>query len=111
MPSKPYKIWFNGEFVTWDEAQVHVLTHTLHYGLAAFEGIRAYKCDDSRSAVFRLQDHIDRLYASAHIAEIEIPFTKEQAVQATLELLQINELIEAYIRPIAFSFSPKRKVV
>ena len=102
MPSKPYKIWFNGEFVTWDEAQVHVLTHTLHYGLAAFEGIRAYKCDDSRSAVFRLQDHIDRLYASAHIAEIEIPFTKEQAVQATLELLQINELIEAYIRPIAY---------
>lgn len=102
MSSKPYKIWFNGQFVSWDDAQVHVLTHTLHYGLAAFEGIRAYKCDDSRSAVFRLQDHIDRLYASAHIAEIKIPFTKEETVQATLELLQINELVEAYIRPIAY---------
>ena len=102
MSSKPYKIWFNGEFVSWDEAQVHVLTHTLHYGLAAFEGIRAYKCDDSRSAVFRLKDHIERLYASAHIAEINIPFTMEQTLEATIELLQINELVEAYIRPIAY---------
>jgi len=102
MPSKPYKIWFNGEFVAWDQAQVHVLTHTLHYGLAAFEGIRAYKCDDSRSAVFRLEDHIERLYASAHIAEIKIPYTREETLQATLELLQINELVEAYIRPIAY---------
>lgn len=102
MSSKPYKIWFNGEFVSWEEAQVHVLTHTLHYGLAAFEGIRAYKCDDSRSEVFRLKDHIERLYASAHIAEIKIPFTKEEALEATMELLQINELVEAYIRPIAY---------
>ncbi len=102
MSSKPYKIWFNGEFVTWDQAQVHVLAHTLHYGLAVFEGIRAYKCDDSRSAVFRLEDHIDRLYASAHIAEIKIPFRKEQTLEATLELLQINELVEAYIRPLAY---------
>ena len=102
MSSKPYKIWFNGELVSWDEAQVHVLTHTLHYGLAAFEGIRAYKCDDSRSAVFRLEDHIERLFASAHIAEIEIPFSKQEAVDATIELLQINGLTEAYIRPIAY---------
>ena len=102
MSSKPYKIWFNGEFVAWDQAQVHVLTHTLHYGLAAFEGIRAYKCDDSRSAVFRLDDHIERLYASAHIAEIKIPFPREEILQATLDLLQINELVEAYIRPIAY---------
>jgi len=102
MSAKPYKIWFNGEFVSWDEANVHVLTHTLHYGLAAFEGIRAYKCDDSRSEVFRLSDHIDRLFASAHIAEIKIPFTKEQTHEAIMELLQVNELVEAYIRPIAF---------
>lgn len=102
MSSKPYKIWFNGEFVSWDEAQVHVLTHTLHYGLAAFEGIRAYKCDESRSAVFRLEDHIDRLFASAHIAEIEIPFSNQETVDATIELLQLNELTEAYIRPIAY---------
>ena len=102
MSAKPYKIWFNGEFVSWDEANVHVLTHTLHYGLAVFEGIRAYKCDDSGSAVFRLSDHIDRLFASAHIAEIKIPFTKEQTHEAIMELLQVNELVEAYIRPIAF---------
>lgn len=101
MPAKPYKIWFNGEFVDWDKANVHVLTHTLHYGLAAFEGIRAYKCGDSRSAVFRLSKHIDRLFASAHIVQIKIPFTKEQTHEAIMELLQINEFDEAYIRPIA----------
>ena len=98
----PYKIWFNGEFVPWDEANVHTLTHTLHYGLAVFEGIRAYKCDDGRSAIFRLKEHVDRLYSSAHIANIEIPFTKKQTSESILELLSINELDAAYIRPIAF---------
>jgi branched-chain amino acid aminotransferase len=102
MSSKPYKIWFNGEFVPWDEASVHVLTHTLHYGLAVFEGIRAYKCGDNRSAVFRLPEHIDRLYASAHIATIKIPYSKEETHDAILDLLTINDLEEAYIRPIAF---------
>jgi branched-chain amino acid aminotransferase len=102
MSNIPYKIWFSGEFVPWDEANVHILTHTLHYGLAVFEGIRAYKCDNDRSAVFRLKEHVDRLYSSAHIANIKIPFTKEQTTEAILELLSINELDAAYIRPIAY---------
>jgi len=102
MESSPYKIWFNGEFVAWEDANVHSLTHTLHYGLSVFEGIRAYKCDEERSAVFRLKEHVGRLYASAHIANIKIPFTKEQTTQAILELLAINELDAAYIRPIAY---------
>jgi branched-chain amino acid aminotransferase len=107
MSNMPYKIWFNGKFVPWDEANVHTLTHTLHYGLAVFEGIRAYKCDDNRSAVFRLKEHVDRLYSSAHIANIKIPFTKEQTTKAILELLSINELDAAYIRPIAYIGSGK----
>lgn len=102
MTSKPYRIWFDGEFVSWDDAQVHILTHTLHYGLAAFEGIRAYRCTDQRSAVFRLPEHIDRLFASAHIAHLKIPFTKEETHDAIIELLNINYLEEAYIRPIAY---------
>ena len=102
MSNMPYKIWFNGEFVSWEEANVHSLTHTLHYGLAVFEGIRAYKCDEEKSAVFRLKEHVDRLYASAHIARIKIPFTKEETSEAILELLSINGLDEAYIRPIAY---------
>ncbi len=107
MSNIPYKIWFNGKFVPWDEANVHTLTHTLHYGLAVFEGIRAYKCDDNRSAVFRLKEHVDRLYSSAHIANIKIPFTKEQTTEAILELLSINALHAAYIRPIAYIGSGK----
>jgi branched-chain amino acid aminotransferase len=102
MTDKPYKIWFNGEFVSWDQASVHVMTHTLHYGLAVFEGIRAYKCSDGRSAVFRLPEHIDRLFASAHIAQIKIPFTKEEVHDAIIDTLTINNLEEAYIRPIAY---------
>ena len=102
MTGKPYQIWFDGEFVSWEDAQVHVLTHTLHYGVAAFEGIRAYRCTGERSAVFRLPEHVDRLYASAHIARIDIPFSKEETHNAIIELLNINYLEEAYIRPIAY---------
>jgi len=102
MDNSHYKIWFNGGFVAWEDAKVHSLTHTLHYGLAVFEGIRAYKCDEERSAVFRLKEHVDRLSASAHIANIKIPFTKKQTTEAILELLSINELDAAYIRPIAY---------
>ncbi len=102
MQKSPYKIWFNGELVEWEDANVHTLTHTLHYGLAVFEGIRAYKCDEERSAVFRLKEHVDRLYASGHIAHIKIPFTKEETTNAILELLSTNELDAAYIRPIAY---------
>lgn len=102
MPDKPYMIWFDGELVPWNEAKVHVLTHTLHYGLGVFEGIRAYECHDGRPAIFRLMDHIDRLYSSARIAQIKIPFSKEDLRKAIFKVLTVNQLKEAYIRPIAF---------
>src|SRR3990172_1963153 len=102
MSSKPYKIWFDGKLVPWNEAKVHVLTHTLHYGLGVFEGIRVYECQDGRAAVFRLTDHINRLYSSAKIAQIEIPFSKEEMRKAIFDLLVVNRFKEAYIRPIAF---------
>lgn len=99
---KGEKIWFNGKLVNWDEAQVHVLTHTLHYGLGVFEGIRCYLCDDGGSAVFRLKEHTDRLFASAHIAQMKIPFTKDEINNAVIETLKANKLKEGYIRPLAF---------
>lgn len=102
MPSKPYKIWFDGKLVPWNEAKVHVLTHTLHYGLGVFEGVRAYECHDGRAAAFRLTDHINRLYSSARIAQINIPFSKEEMRKAIFDLLIVNRFKEAYIRPIAF---------
>lgn len=102
MVQKVGKIWMNGKMVAWEDATVHVLTHTLHYGLGVFEGIRCYKCADGRSAVFRLTEHIDRLFGSAHICQIEIPFSKETLTEATLEILRINNLDEAYIRPLVY---------
>ncbi len=99
---KTEKIWFNGGLVGWDEARVHVLTHTLHYGLGVFEGIRCYLTDDGRSALFRLEDHTERFFASAHVAQMEIPYSKEEINQAIVDTLKTNGLEEAYIRPIAF---------
>jgi len=99
---KAKNIWMNGELVPWDEAKVHVLTHTLHYGLGVFEGIRCYKCANGRSGIFRLRDHIDRLFQSALIAQIEIPFSKEEIEEACKEIVRVNELEEAYIRPLVF---------
>ena len=99
---KAKKIWLDGKFVDWDKANVHVLTHTLHYGLGVFEGIRCYLLKDGKSAVFRLNDHTDRLFASAHIAQIEMPFTKKEINRAIIETLKVNGLKEGYIRPIAF---------
>ena len=78
MVQKADKIWFDGKLVPWDEAQVHVLTHTLHYGVGVFEGIRCYTCTDGGSAVFRLQEHVERLFLSAKINEMVIPFTQDQ---------------------------------
>ena len=95
-------IWMDGELVGWDEATTHVLTHTLHYGLGVFEGIRCYDCGDRGSAVFRLQEHIRRLFDSAHICQMEIPFTQEQIVDATLETIRANKLAACYIRPLVF---------
>jgi branched-chain amino acid aminotransferase len=95
------KIWMDGRFVDWKNATVHVLTHTLHYGLGVFEGIRCYK-GKRGSAVFRLKDHIDRLYGSAHIVQIKIPYTPSQVQKAILDTIKVNGLTECYIRPIVF---------
>jgi branched-chain amino acid aminotransferase len=95
-------IWMDGKFVPWDEANVHVLTHTLHYGLGVFEGIRCYRTHDGRSAVFRLPEHVARLFESAHINLLEVPFTREQVQEACLETLRRNQLEEGYIRPLVF---------
>ena len=102
MVEKVKKIWFDGELIDWDAAQVHVLTHTLHYGLGVFEGIRCYRTADGNSAVFRLKDHVERLFSSAHIVQMGIPFSREQVSSAIIETLRANELREGYIRPLAF---------
>ncbi len=102
MVQKVEKIWMDGKLIPWDEAKVHVLTHTLHYGLGIFEGIRCYRCDDGRSAVYRLKEHIDRFFDSAQIGELKIPFSKREIAEACKETLRSNGLKEGYIRPIAF---------
>ncbi|UCE87099.1 MAG: branched-chain amino acid transaminase [Deltaproteobacteria bacterium] len=96
------KIWLDGRLVDWHDATVHVLTHTLHYGLGVFEGIRCYATADGRSAVFRLPEHVQRLFNSAHINLLEIPYTREEIQRAVVETLRANELTEGYVRPIAF---------
>lgn len=95
------KIWMDGAFVNWGDASVHVLTHSLHYGLAAFEGIRCYKGRDG-SAIFRLPEHVDRLLESAHIAMMEIPFDKKQITDAIVETVRVNKLDACYIRPLVY---------
>jgi branched-chain amino acid aminotransferase len=99
---KVEKIWMDGKLVNWDDAKVHVLTHTLHYGLGVFEGIRCYQCHDGASAVFRLTEHIDRLFYSAIIGMMDIPFRREELCKAVLETLRVNKMKDGYIRPIAF---------
>jgi branched-chain amino acid aminotransferase len=95
------KIWMNGSFVKWDDAKVHILTHSLHYATAVFEGIRCYKTDGG-SAIFRLREHVDRLFDSAHIYQIEMPFTREAINGAILETIRVNKIEACYIRPIVF---------
>ena len=95
-------IWFDGTLVRWDAAQVHVLTHSLHYGVGVFEGIRCYACHDGRSAIFRLPEHIARLHGSAHVLDLPMPFTREQVADACIEVVRANKLRECYLRPIAF---------
>jgi branched-chain amino acid aminotransferase len=107
MTQKPGNfIWLDGAFVAWDEAKVHVLTHTLHYGLGAFEGIRCYRRADGRSAIFRLGEHVDRLLLSAHICLIEVPYTREQLAAACLETMHQNSMAEGYLRPLVFLGDP-----
>ena len=94
-------IWFDGELVDWREARVHVLTHTLHYGLGVFEGVRAYATDDGPQ-IFRLHDHTDRLFRSAHILRFPIQFSKKEINEAQLTVVRENNLDEAYIRPMCY---------
>ena len=94
-------IWMDGELVPWRDANVHVLTHTLHYGMGVFEGVRAYETT-SGTDVFRLRDHTDRLFKSAHILNMRIPYDKDTINEAQLEVVRANKLRSAYIRPIAF---------
>jgi branched-chain amino acid aminotransferase len=95
------KIWMDGEIIPWDKATVHIMTHSLHYGSAMFEGIRCYKTEQG-SAVFRLDAHMKRLFRSAKIYEMEIPFTSEEIVKGIKSLIVANHIEECYIRPIAF---------
>ena len=99
---KTEKIWLDGEFVPWDEANVHVLTHTLHYGLGVFEGIRCYQTKKKKAAIFRLQEHVDRLFNSAIVLGINIPFSKKEIFTAIKLVVKQNRLKECYIRPIVF---------
>ena len=95
------KIWMDGTFVDWDDAQVHVLSHTLHYGLGVFEGIRCYDTA-AGPAIFRLPEHIDRLFDSAHIAGLKMPFSREEIGQAIVDTVTVNEVRECYIRPLVY---------
>ena len=95
-------IWKNGELVNWEDATTHVLTHSLHYGDAIFEGLRAYKTADGKTAIFRLKEHFERFKKSAHMLEIDLPYTVEELCEATKELIDKNGLKSAYIRPILY---------
>jgi branched-chain amino acid aminotransferase len=95
------KIWKNGEFINWEDATTHILTHSLHYGTAVFEGIRCYNAEGG-SAVFRLKEHMARLINSGKIVLMDIPYSVEELESATLKLIKINKLEECYIRPIAY---------
>jgi branched-chain amino acid aminotransferase len=94
-------IWFDGEMVPWREAKVHVLTHTLHYGMGVFEGVRAYKAEGG-TAIFRLQEHTDRLFRSAKIMNMTMPYSKEELNEAQLAAVRENNLDSAYLRPMVF---------
>lgn len=102
MGIKADKIWLDGEMVDFEDANVHVLTHTLHYGLGAFEGIRCYQRGDGRRAIFRLREHIKRLFESCHITTLEIPYTQEEIEQACVEIVKVNGFANCYLRPVVF---------
>ena len=102
MVDKLEKIWMDGELVDWDAANVHVLTHTLHYGLGVFEGIRCYETSDGKAAIFRLDEHIRRLFDSARICMLPMPYDEETVAQACRDTVRANGLKECYLRPLAF---------
>jgi branched-chain amino acid aminotransferase len=102
MVEKVKKVWLDGQFIDWDDANVHVMTHSLHYGLAAFEGIRAYKRADGATYVFRLHEHIDRLFDTCKMCLLKPEFTREQVMSVCAETLRVNGMAEGYIRPLVF---------
>lgn len=102
MVDKVKSIWMEGELVDWDDAKLHILTHTMHYGLGAFEGVRAYKRSDGSTTIFRLREHINRLFDSCKLMLIEPRFTREQVIAASSALLEDNRMDEAYLRPIVW---------
>ena len=102
MVDKVKKVWLDGEMVDWDAANVHVMTHSLHYGLAAFEGIRAYKRADGGTYVFRLREHVDRLFDSCKMCLLKPEDTREQVMSVCTEILRVNDMAEGYIRPMVY---------
>jgi branched-chain amino acid aminotransferase len=106
MADRDGKIWMDGELVDWRDAKIHVLTHTLHYGCGVFEGVRAYNTVNG-TAVFRMQEHTDRLFNSAKILRMQIPFSKEQVNEANRQVVRSNGLESCYIRPLAWIGSQK----
>ena len=91
----------DGKFVNWDDAKIHIMTHTLHYGLGVFEGIRCYETKKG-PAVFRLTEHVDRLFNSAHIFLMDIPFSRKEIRDAIIETVKVNKIKECYIRPLVY---------
>src|SRR5581483_9502786 len=102
MVDKLAKIWMDGELVDWDAARISILTHTLHYGLGAFEGIRAYQRADGKTYVFRLREHIDRLMDSCKLCFTPSQFTREQIMKGCVDLLRANNMADGYLRPIVY---------
>jgi len=102
MVDKVQKIWLDGEMVNWDDAHVHILTHSLHYGLGGFEGIRAYKRDNGKTTIFKLREHVDRLFDTCKLALLQPKFTREQIMQACVDTLKVNGMPEGYLRPMIF---------
>jgi branched-chain amino acid aminotransferase len=102
MVDKVKKIWLDGQLIDWDAANVHVMTHSLHYGLAAFEGIRAYQRADGGTYVFRLHEHIDRLFDSCKMCLLKPEYTREQVIRVCGELLRANGMTEGYLRPMVY---------
>jgi branched-chain amino acid aminotransferase len=101
MSQESKKIWMDGKFIKWSEANVHVLTHTLHYGIGVFEGIRCYKTDNG-PAIFRLKEHINRLFDSCHILQITPQYTPDELNRAVIALVSMNKLDKCYIRPLVY---------
>ncbi len=102
MVDKAKKIWLDGEFIDWDDANVHILTHSLHYGLAVFDGMRAYRRADGGTYIFRLREHVDRLFDSAKMCLLQPKYTREQIMAVCVDALKVNAMVDGYIRPMVF---------